>query len=64
MSTRSKARKKKTASFEETVKRLVGEKTYRNLPREHKTVIKELSECEKAGGPVGSAPLSTEESDE
>jgi len=51
---RKKAARKSVASFEEMMKKSRG---YKKLSEETKKIIREMSECQDQGGPVGSAPL-------
>lgn len=48
-------RKAKAASFEEGFKRLLGKK-YKDVPKELKKVVREMTECQERGAPAGSAP--------
>lgn len=46
---------KKTASFEEMVRRSVGPKKWKSLPSEDRQVVGEMSKIQEKGRPVGSA---------
>lgn len=42
-------------SFEKVFKDTAGLREYRKMSKEDKKVIHEMSECQKRGGPIGSA---------
>lgn len=48
--------KKKVMTFEQAVKKNLG-KNYLKLSKEDRQTVKEMSECQEEGGPVGSAPM-------
>ena len=50
----------KVASFEKGLKEVMGSK-YQRLSKEDKKVIHEMSECQKKGGPIGSAVIKDDE---
>lgn len=45
---------KKAVSFEGAVKSVMGKK-YKNISKGNKSVIKEMSKCQEAGGEIGTA---------
>lgn len=47
----------KTITFEKKVKSLIGPKSYEKLPKEDREVIREMTQCQEEGGPIGSAVI-------
>ncbi len=52
--TKARVARKRVPTFEEEMKKWRG---YKKLSEEEKKIIKEMSDCQEKGGPVGSAPL-------